>query len=297
MEYFCFSYIIAYNKGNEQEGVSMLMLNPTKRLANGVEMPYVGLGVYLMTEKGVTYQSITKALEVGYRAIDTAAFYDNEEEVGEAIRHSEVPREDIFVTTKVWNDEQGYDETLRAFETSLRKLGLEYVDLYLTHWPIEDKFLDTYRAIERLYDEKLIRVPGVSNHHEHHLEKIFANANVPPMVNQVELHPYLSQQPLREFCKEHNIAVTAWSPIGRARLLNDEIIQDIASEYNKSAAQIILRWHYQNDIITIPKSVTPSRIEENFAIFDFELSNEAIARLNAINKNERYGKDPDNFSF
>lgn len=297
MEYFCFSCIIAYNKGSEQEGVSMLMLNPTKRLANGVEMPYVGLGVYLMTEKGVTYQSITKALDVGYRAIDTAAFYDNEEEVGEAIRHSSIAREDIFVTTKVWNDDQGYDETLRAFETSLKKLDLEYIDLYLTHWPIEDKSLDTYRAIERLYDEKLIRVPGVSNHHEHHLEKIFTKANVPPMVNQVELHPYLSQQPLREFCNEHNIAVTAWSPIGRARLLDDHVIQDIANEYNKSAAQIILRWHYQNDIITIPKSVTPSRIEENFAIFDFELSNEAMNQLNALNKNERYGKNPDNFSF
>lgn len=275
----------------------MLTGNPTKQLANGVEMPYVGLGVYLMTEKDVTLQSIIKALEVGYRAIDTAAFYDNEEEVGEAIRHSQVAREDIFVTTKVWNDDQGYDETLRAFETSLKKLGLDYVDLYVTHWPVEDKFLETYRAIERLYDEKLIRVPGVSNHHEHHLEKILAKANVPPMVNQVELHPYLSQQPLREFCKEHNIAVTAWSPIGRARLLNDPVIQQIASEYNKSAAQIILRWHYQNDVITIPKSITPSRIEENIAIFDFELSNESMNRLHAINKNERYGKNPDNFMF
>lgn len=272
-----------------------MSISPTKTLANGVKMPYVGLGVYLMKEREETIQAIQKALDVGYRAIDTAAFYDNEEEVGEVIRHSQIPREEIFVTTKVWNTDQGYDETLRAFEVSLKKLGLDYIDLYLTHWPVPEKYLETYRAIERLYDEKLIRVPGVSNHQEHHLEKIFARANVPPMVNQIELHPYLSQEPLREFCKEHHIAVTAWSPIGRARMLDNPVFQEIANEYKKSVAQIILRWHYQNDIITIPKSVTPSRIEENIAIFDFELSKDSMERINALNKDERYGQDPDNF--
>lgn len=270
---------------------------PTKKLANGVEMPYLGLGVYKMENPEEAVAAMTKALELGYRAIDTAAFYNNETEVGEAIRTSQIPREEIFVTTKVWNTDQGYDETLRAFETSLKKLGLEYVDLYLTHWAVKGKFLDTYRAIERLYEEKLIRVPGVSNHQQHHLEKIFANANVKPMVNQVECHPYFQQDELRAFCKEHDIAVTAWSPIGKGRLLDDATLIKLAEKYGKTPAQIVLRWHYQNDTITIPKSVTPSRIEENMQIFDFELSSEDMLHVKAVNKNERFGADPDNFNF
>nr|WP_318241023.1 aldo/keto reductase [Ureibacillus galli] len=270
---------------------------PTKTLKNGVEMPYLGLGVYKMTEPEVALQAMVKALEVGYRAIDTAALYNNETEVGEAIRQSNVPREEIFVTTKVWNSDQGYDETLRAFETSLKKLGLEYVDLYLTHWPVQGKFVDTYRAIERLYEEKLIRVPGVSNHHIHHLEKVFAKANVKPMVNQVELQPYLAQEELRAFCKEHDIAVTAWSPLGQGKVLEDAVITEIAQQLGKSTAQVILRWHYQNDVITIPKSVTPSRIEQNMQIFDFELSKEQMEQMNQLNKNQRFGSNPDNFDF
>ncbi|RHW36844.1 aldo/keto reductase [Lysinibacillus yapensis] len=260
-------------------------------------MPYLGLGVYKMTEREEAIQAMVKAIETGYRAIDTAALYHNEEEVGEAIRSSNVSREEIFVTTKVWNSDQGYDETLRAFETSLKKLGLEYLDLYLTHWPVEEKFVDTYRAIERLYEEKLIRVPGVSNHHAHHLEKLFAKANVKPMVNQVELHPYLSQEELRAFCAENEIAVTAWSPLGRGVVLENESIKAIAKEAGKTAAQVVLRWHYQHDILTIPKSVTPSRIEENSQIFDFELSAEQMTRLDQVNKNQRFGQNPDNFSF
>lgn len=270
---------------------------PSKTLANGVKMPYLGLGVYKMTDREEAIQAMVKALELDYRAIDTAALYYNEEEVGEAIRQSGVQREDIFVTTKVWNTDQGYDNTLRAFETSLKKLGLEYVDLYLTHWAVKDKFLDTYRAIERLYEEKLIRVTGVSNHHAHHLEKIFAQANVKPMVNQIEIHPYLSQEELRAFCKENDIAVTAWSPLGRGAVLQDEIITNIAQQVEKSTAQIVLRWHYQNDIISIPKSVTPSRIAENSQIFDFELTDEQMKQINLVNKNQRFGKDPDNFNF
>ena len=270
---------------------------PSKTLENGVKMPYLGLGVYKMTDREEALQAITKALEVGYRSIDTAALYDNETEVGEAIRSSNIPREEIFVTTKVWNKDQGYDNTLRAFETSLKKLGLVYIDLYLIHWPVEDKFLDTYRAIERLYDEKLIRVPGVSNHHQHHLEKIFAKANVKPMVDQIELHPYLSQKPLLNFCKENGIAVTAWGPLGRGQIVEDEKIVQLANKYNKTAAQIILRWHYQNDVITIPKSVTPSRIEENINIFNFELIQEDIQAIDALNRDYRTGKDPDNFHF
>lgn len=273
------------------------MAIPSKTLANGVEMPYLGLGVYKMENHEEALNAMDTALKLGYRAIDTASLYNNEREVGEAIRASGIPREEIFVTTKVWNNDQGYDETLRAFETSLKKLGLDYVDLYLTHWPVEDKFIDTYRAIERLYEEKLIRVPGVSNHHQHHLEKIFAKANVKPLVNQVECHPYLQQDELRAFCREHEIAVTAWSPIGKGRLLNDNTLVKLAEKYGKTPAQIVLRWHYQNDTITIPKSVTPSRIAENMQIFDFELSNEDMLEIKMINKNERYGQNPDNFHF
>lgn len=186
---------------------------------------------------------------------------------------------------------------MRAFETSLKKLDMDYVDLYLTHWPVEDKFVDTYRAIERLYDEKLIRVPGVSNHHEHHLKEIMATRNIAPMVNQIEAHPYLSQEPLRAFCEQQQIAVTAWSPLGRGNVLNDETIIRIANEYNVSPAQIILRWHLQNDVIIIPKSVTASRIKENSELYHFELTTETMQQLNALNRNERFGKDPDNFNF
>ncbi|KGR82905.1 aldo/keto reductase [Lysinibacillus odysseyi] len=272
-------------------------LQTTKRLANGIEMPIFGLGVYKMTDPQETIEAITTALQVGYRAIDTASLYHNEEQVGEAIRHSGVPRNDIFVTTKVWNTDQGFDNTLRAFEESLKKLDMDYVDLYLTHWPVEGKYTETYRAIERLYEEKLIRVPGVSNHHKQHIEEVLKVAQTPPMVNQIEAHPYLSQEPLRAFCKEHNIAVTAWSPLGRGGVLIDETILKMGDKYGKSPAQIVLRWHIQNDILVIPKSVTPSRIEENARIFDFELTEEDMRSLNNLNRNQRFGKDPENFHF
>lgn len=272
-------------------------LQTAKKLANGIDMPIFGLGVYKMTDPQVTIEAITKALEVGYRAIDTASLYHNEEQVGEAIRYSGVPREEIFVTTKVWNTDQGFDNTLRAFEVSLKKLDMDYVDLYLTHWPVEGKYTETYRAIERLYDERLIRVPGVSNHHQRHLEEVLKVAQTPPMVNQIEAHPYLSQEPLRAFCQERNIAVTAWSPLGRGAVLKDETIVKMGDKYGKTPAQIVLRWHIQNDILVIPKSVTPSRIEENADIFHFELAKEDMQLLNGLNQNQRFGKDPENFHF
>ena len=272
-------------------------LQSTKTLTNGIEMPLLGLGVYKMTEREETLQAIDQALKVGYRAIDTASLYGNEVEVGEAIRHSGVAREEIFVTTKVWNGDHGYDATLRAFEVSLKKLNLDYVDLYLTHWAVPETFEETYRAIERLYDEKLIRATGVSNHHEHHLEKLLAKANVAPMVNQVELHPYLQQDALKAFCREHQIAVTAWSPLGRGGVLNDSTIHEISQEVGKTAAQVVLRWHMQNDTIIIPKSVTPSRIEENAQLFDFELTPVQMNKLHALDRNHRFGQDPDNFKF
>lgn len=268
-----------------------------KKLANGVDMPQLGLGVYQMRDKEETIQAITYALEIGYRAIDTASIYKNETETGEAIRQSAIPREEIFVTSKVWNKDQGYDETLRAFEASLEKLGMDYLDLYLTHWPVEASYVDTYRAIERLYDEKLIRAIGVSNHHIHHLEKIMASANIAPMVNQIELHPRLTQEPLRAFCKEQEIAITSWSPLARASLFEEPTLVHLSKKYNKTVAQIIIRWHLQNGLIVIPKSITPARILENSNVADFELSLADMEVISALNKNERVGPDPDNFNF
>lgn len=275
----------------------MFTIISTKKLHNGIEMPRFGLGVYKMNEPEEAFNSIKKALETGYSAIDTAAFYQNEQQVGEALRASGKHREEVFITSKVWNTDQGYDETLRAFEKTLTALNTDYLDLYLTHWPVEDKFTETYRAIERLYDEKLIRATGVSNHQIHHLEKLFATANVKPMVNQIELHPYLSQVELRKFCQENEMTITAWSPLGRGRVLQDETIAAIGQKYGKSVAQTIIRWHLQNDHIVIPKSVTPSRIQENANVFDFELTAEDMATIDALNRNERFGSHPDHFSF
>lgn len=269
------------------------VFNAKKELANGVEMPQLGLGVYKMTDSQQTVEAITYAIETGYRAIDTAAIYNNERETGEAVRHSSVPREKLFITSKVWNTDQGYDETLRAFETSLEKLGFDYLDLYLTHWPVPEKYAETYKAIERLYDEKLIRATGVSNHHAHHLEKILVKANVAPMVNQIELHPRLTQESLRDFCKDNGIAVTSWSPIARGQLLVEPTLLQIGEKYGKTPAQVIIRWHLQNDLIVIPKSVTPERIKENSEVADFELSFSDMESVNALNRNERTGTDPE----
>lgn len=265
----------------------------TKQLANGVHMPRFGLGVYKMTDSKQTVEAITYALEHGYRAVDTAAIYENETETGEAIRASGISRDELFITSKVWNTDQGYDQTLRAFETSLKKLKLDYLDLYLTHWPISGTFVDTYRAIERLYEEKLLRVPGVSNHHIHHLEKLSVTANIAPMVNQVELHPLLTQVPLRNYCSQQDIAVTSWSPLARGQLLDNAVLGEIGKKHHKTATQVIIRWHLQNDLIVIPKSVTPERIFENSQIADFKLTEEEMKMIDELNRNERTGTDPD----
>ena len=273
----------------------MLNLHSTKKLVNGVEMPRFGLGVYKMTNPDEAYSAMSHALEAGYIAIDTAALYDNEEQVGQAVRDSKKKREELFITSKVWNTDQGYDQTLRAFETSLKKLDMDYLDLYLTHWPVPELYIDTYRAIERLYDEKLIRATGVSNHEPHHLEKLLATANVQPMVNQIELHPHLIQQKNRDFAKQHNIAITSWSPLGRGRVLEDEAIVKLGEKYGKSAAQVIIRWHLQHDLIVIPKSVKEVRIQQNTDVFDFELTTEDMQAIDMLNRDERYGSHPDTF--
>lgn len=273
----------------------MLNLHSTKKLVNGVEMPRLGLGVYKMTNPDEAYSAMSHALEAGYIAIDTAALYDNEEQVGQAVRDSKKKREELFITSKVWNTDQGYDQTLRAFETSLKKLDMDYLDLYLTHWPVPELYVDTYRAIERLYDEKLIRATGVSNHEPHHLEKLLATANVQPMVNQIELHPHLIQQKNRDFAKQHNIAITSWSPLGRGRVLEDEAIMKLGEKYGKSAAQVIIRWHLQHDLIVIPKSVKEVRIRQNADVFDFKLTAEDMQAIDMLNRDERYGSHPDTF--
>ena len=270
-------------------------LQGTVTLHNGVKMPYFGLGVYKIEDGNDVINSVKTALKFGYRSIDTAALYENEEGVGQAIKDSGIPREEIFVTTKVWNTDHGYENTLKAFDKSIAKLGLEYVDLYLIHWPGKDKFVDTWRALEKLYREGLVRAIGVSNFKPHHLQTLMEKSEEKPVINQVELHPYFQQKELREFCKEHDIVVEAWSPLARGQVLDDPVLNKIGKKYGKSPAQVTLRWHLQSDIVVIPKSVTPSRIKENADIFDFELTDEEMGQINQIDKNTRFFKDPDVF--
>ncbi|MET3193944.1 aldo/keto reductase [Bacillus sp. OAE603] len=266
-------------------------------LHNGVKMPQLGFGVWRVSpEDGV--DAVRTAIEVGYRHIDTAAVYKNEEQVGEAIRQSGIAREELFITTKVWNADQGFDTTLKAYEDSLKKLGLDYVDLYLVHWPVKDKYLETYKALEKLYDEKLVPAIGVSNFHIHHLEDIAAHRNIKPMVDQVELHPMLQQNELRDYCFKNGIAIEAWSPLMQGgEALTNPIISELAEKHGKTPAQVVLRWHLQRDVIAIPKSITPSRIQENFDVFNFELSSDDMNSIASLNASKRVGPDPDNFDF
>jgi diketogulonate reductase-like aldo/keto reductase len=266
-------------------------------LHNGVQMPLLGLGVWKSPEGAVVEQAVESAIRVGYRSIDTAKVYENEVGVGNGIAKSGVNREELFITTKVWNSDQGYESTLAAFEASRERLQLDYLDLYLIHWPVADKFIETWHALETLYKEKKVRAIGVSNFQPHHLEKLLEDADIVPMVNQVEFHPYLTQADLRDYCQKHNIQVEAWSPLMQGHFLEDQTILEVAKKYNRTPAQIILRWDIENRIITIPKSVTPSRIEENTKIFDFELEPEDVQVLDQLNKDYRFGPDPDNFDF
>ncbi|MED5052959.1 aldo/keto reductase [Anoxybacillus rupiensis] len=273
----------------------MKSITDSALLSNGVKMPWLGLGVYKVSNGDEVVKAVRTALEIGYRHIDTASFYENEEGVGQAIKESGIPREQLFVTTKVWNTEQGYEETLQAFKRSANKLGLEYVDLYLVHWPVKKTYKETYRALEKLYKEGFVRAIGVSNFHIHHLENLMTDCEIKPMVNQVEYHPRLTQQELHAFCRKHQIQLEAWSPLMRGVLLEEPILVDIANKYGKSPAQVILRWDLQNQVVTIPKSVTPQRIKENAEIFDFELTAEEMERIHSLNQNKRIGKNPNDF--
>lgn len=270
-------------------------------LNNGVQMPWFGLGVFKVKEGSEVVESVKAAIKNGYRSIDTAAVYKNEEGVGqavaEAMKEYGVSREELFITSKVWNSDQGYQSTLDAFELSLKKLGLDYLDLYLIHWPVKEKYKETWKALEKIYKDGKVRAIGVSNFHVHHLEDLLSEASVVPAVDQIEFHPYLSQPELREYTPNKGIRLEAWSPLAQGHILKDEVIGKIAANHGKTPAQVVLRWDLQQEVVTIPKSVHEERIIENANIFDFALSDSEMEAINALNKNERVGSDPDNFNF
>ena len=269
----------------------------TCTLNNGVEMPYFGLGVYQSQDGKEVIDAINYALDAGYRSVDTAALYRNEVGVGEAVNSSTIPRDEIFVTSKVWNTDQGYDSTLAACEKSLQLLKMDYLDLYLIHWPKEGKYLDTWRAMEKLYADGKVRSIGVSNFLQHHLEDVLKMAEVVPVVNQMEFHPRLVQQDLIDFCVEKGVQYEAWSPLMQGKVFSIPELQSLAEKYEKSLAQVVLRWNLQKGVVTIPKSVKKDRIESNANIFDFELSEDDMHEIDALDQAERIGPDPDNFDF
>ncbi|SDN97815.1 aldo/keto reductase [Alkalicoccus daliensis] len=272
-------------------------IQSTTTLHNGVKMPWLGLGVFKVEDGQQVVDSIKAALETGYRSIDTAAIYGNEEGVGKAIGETSVPREEIFITTKVWNANHGYEAALAAFDESMEKLGLDYLDLYLIHWPLpsKGKFVETWKALEKLYKDGRVRAIGVSNFKAHHLEEIISHCEIVPMVNQVEYHPRFNQREVHDFCKKHSIQLEAWSPLMQGGLFEDPTLKEIAEKYNKSIAQIIIRWDIQTGVVTIPKSVKSHRIAENADVFDFEIAQEDMEKINALNTDERMFADPDEF--
>lgn len=276
-------------------------LQSTTTLRNGVKMPWLGLGVFKVEEGQELVNAVKTAITHGYRSIDTAAIYGNEVGVGQGVRQAMaetgVARENLFITSKVWNSELGYETTIAAYEESLTKLGVDYLDLYLIHWPVAGKFKDAWRALETLYKEGRVKAIGVSNFQIHQLEDLMKDAEINPMVNQVEYHPRLTQKELQAYCQQHEIQLEAWSPLMQGGLLNNTELQEIAGNYGKSVAQVILRWDLQNGVITIPKSTKEHRIAENATVFDFEVTTEDMARIDSLNENHRVGPDPDNFDF
>lgn len=271
---------------------------PTFTLNNGVDMPRLGFGVFQIPPDE-TATAVTTALDSGYRLIDTAAGYSNEEGVGAAIKASDVPRADIFVTTKLANADHGYDAALKAFDTSMSLLGLDTIDLYLVHWPLpaHDLYVETWKALEKIYADGRARSIGVSNFTVEHLTRLLDETDVVPVANQVELHPYLPQPELRRFHADHDIATEAWSPLGQGKtLLNEPAVTALAESQQRTPAQVVLRWHLQLGNIVIPKSVTPERIRQNFEVLDFELSDADMATLDDLATGERMGPDPDTFN-
>ncbi|MGX9671839.1 aldo/keto reductase [Mycobacterium sp. HM-7] len=272
--------------------------SPTLTLNDGTAIPVVGLGVW-QTPAEETERAVSAALHAGYRHIDTAAAYGNEAGVGRAVVSSGIPREDVFVVTKLWNSEQGYEKTLAAFDASMAQLGLDYLDLYLIHWPTpaQNLFIDTFKAFAHLRDQGRIRAIGVSNFEPEHLKLLVDATGIVPAVNQIELHPRLPQTELRETHARYGIATEAWSPLGQGSLLEDPIITAIAERHGKTPAQVLIRWHVQLGNIVIPKSVNPERIASNFDVFDFELSDEDMASIATLDNGTRLGPDPRTFNF
>ncbi|GHJ32297.1 MULTISPECIES: aldo/keto reductase [Streptomyces] len=270
---------------------------PFITLNNGVRMPQLGFGVWQVPDDEAQV-AVRHALDAGYRSIDTAAIYGNEEGTGKALAASGIARDELFVTTKLWNGDQGYDSTLRAFDTSLTKLGLDYVDLYLIHWPLPqtDKYVDTWKAFEKIYSEGRAKAIGLSNFHPAHIQRLLSETSVVPAIDQIELHPQLQQAELRAFNARHDIVTEAWSPLGQGKgLLDNPTLAAIAKKHGKSPAQVVLRWHLDLGNVVIPKSVTPSRIKENIDVFDFELDSEDLSAISALDSGNRLGPDPETF--
>lgn len=270
---------------------------PLVTLNSGQIMPQLGLGVYKVNQD-IAVHLVGHALELGYRRIDTAALYDNEAEVGAAVRKSGLAREEVFVTSKIWNDRHGYHEAKEAIQESVDRLNIEYVDMMLIHWPCpkQDKFVETWHAFEEVLETGLVRGIGVSNFNQPHLEKLLAHANITPAINQVELHPQLAQESLRNFNSRHNIRTEAWAPLGRARFMQHPLLTEIAQSLNKSVAQVIIRWHLQLGNLVIPKSSNPDRLAENFDVFDFELSEHNMGIIETLNTETRIATNPDDMN-
>ena len=272
---------------------------PTIRLNNGVEIPQLGFGVYQIPPDQ-TVEAVTAALEIGYRHIDTAEMYGNEKEVGEAVRRSGVDRDEVFVTSKLNNGFHRRDDALRAFDQTLSDLGFDSLDLFLVHWPlptIDVDYVETWKAMEEIYASGRCRAIGVSNFTASHLRRLFGETEVRPAVNQIEIHPYLAQDDLRAFGADHEIVTEAWSPIAQGKVLDDPAIVEVAERVGRTPAQVVLRWHVQRGDVVFPKSVTRSRMEENFALFDFDLDQDAMTAITALDRNERTGPDPETFDY
>ena len=270
-------------------------MSQTITLSNGTKMPFIGLGTWQVKDRQEGINAVKWAIEAGYKAIDTAVVYQNEAAVGEGIKAAGVNREELFITTKVYNDEQGYEATHQSFKDSLDRLQLDYVDLYLIHWPITDKYHDTWRAMEEIYASGKAKAIGISNFHPQHIEDLMTTAKIKPMINQIELHPNLNQQELVTYCQEQGIAITAYSPLGHGTLLENDVLKEIAKKHHKTVAQVILRWDVQNGITAVPKSVNQERIASNLEVFDFDLSAEDVTKINDLNTGERVNKNPDIF--
>ncbi|MCK5739837.1 aldo/keto reductase [bacterium] len=272
-------------------------IHGTTTLRNGIKMPYFGLGTFRLRQYHETEIAVTSAINTGYRLFDTASFYNNEKELGRAFRAASLPREQLFITSKVWNSDHGYENTIRAFDTSLERLGLDYLDLYLIHWPMAGKSHETWHALEALYQQGRVRAIGVSNFLQPQLEDLLAQNTIKPMINQLEFHPRLVQPILLDFCQTHHIQCESWSPLMNGRIFEIPLLQELASKYGKTIVQLVLRWNLQKNVVVIPKSSQPQRIRENANIFDFSILETDMARIDALDQGLRLGPNPNNFVF